>query len=131
MHRAAAAVLATVTLAACASAASGEDPAMRTMGFGAPTWVRHGDTVRLPDDGGSLRYVGVVQDSRCPPDVQCIRAGDADIAFEWSAGGAGAQKTIKFPDAPAWDGPGSWRLTVLDLEFNPSPSVQVRIDPKP
>ena len=39
--------------------------------------------MRLPD-GATLRHVTVPQDSRCPPDVQCIRAGDADIEFAFT-----------------------------------------------
>lgn len=34
-------------------------------------------------DAGTLRYVAVTGDSRCPPDVQCVWAGDATVAFEW------------------------------------------------
>lgn len=34
-------------------------------------------------DAGTLRYVAVTSDSRCPPDVQCVWAGDATVAFEW------------------------------------------------
>ena len=34
-------------------------------------------------DGGQLSYTSLVNDSRCPPDVQCIWAGDAEIALRW------------------------------------------------
>ena len=37
-----------------------------------------GQAVRLPD-GARLRYLRLVHDSRCPVDVQCIHAGDAEI----------------------------------------------------
>ncbi len=41
-----------------------------------------GETASLTN-GGSLRYLRLVSDSRCPPDVQCIWAGDAVIALQW------------------------------------------------
>lgn len=33
---------------------------------------------------GMLRYEKLVGDSRCPPDVQCIWAGDAEVQFSWT-----------------------------------------------
>lgn len=42
-----------------------------------------GQTVTLANSGGSLRYVHLVNDSRCAPEVQCVWAGDAVIALRW------------------------------------------------
>ena len=47
----------------------------------------------LPD-GSTLKYVSVPQDSRCPPNARCIRAGDADIEFVFAISG-GPQATVK------------------------------------
>jgi hypothetical protein len=128
MLRTAAAVLVAASLAACASAASpAEEPAMRTISTGESTSMHQGETVRLPD-GATLRYVSVPQDSRCPPNARCIRAGDADILFEFATGGGPvAQVKPNLPEAPSKN-MGAWRLTVLDLEFNEAPAVQVRVD---
>lgn len=41
--------------------------------------VRHGATVNLL--GLSIRFDGIVSDSRCPGDVQCIWAGEASARF--------------------------------------------------
>ena len=41
-----------------------------------------GQTASLAN-GGTLRYVRLVDDSRCPPNVQCVWAGDAVIALNW------------------------------------------------
>jgi len=51
-------------------------------GDGATVVLVPGQTARLAN-GGGLRYVRLVDDSRCPPDVQCIWAGDAVIALRW------------------------------------------------
>jgi hypothetical protein len=40
-----------------------------------------GERVALPD-ASMLRYAGIANDSRCPPGVQCIRAGDADVLVD-------------------------------------------------
>ncbi len=48
-----------------------------------------GESASLPD--GLLRYVRLVGDSRCPPDVQCVWAGDAEIQVRWQAAGGRAQ----------------------------------------
>ena len=42
-------------------------------------------------DGSELRYTSLVNDSRCPPDVQCIWAGDAEIALRWKPARGSAQ----------------------------------------
>ena len=85
-----AALMMACALAACASptsagggASSTQESTMRTLTAGASTQMAHGETVRLPD-GATLRFVGVPQDSRCPPNARCIRAGDADIDFEYA-----------------------------------------------
>lgn len=40
---------------------------------------------------GMLRYDKLAGDSRCPPDVQCIWAGDAEIRFDWTPDGGPAE----------------------------------------
>ncbi|MDQ3040268.1 MAG: hypothetical protein M3R16_10805 [Pseudomonadota bacterium] len=49
---------------------------------GATIVLSPGQTASLAN-GGGLRYVRLVNDSRCPPDVQCVWAGDAEIALNW------------------------------------------------
>ena len=101
---------------------------MRTIAAGTPGSLHLGETVRLPD-GATLKFVSVPQDSRCPPNAQCIRAGDADLLFDFATGGALATHvTPNLPEAPAKD-MGAWRLTVTALEFDSAPDVTLRIDP--
>ena len=45
--------------------------------------LKPGQTAVL-ENRGSLRYVRVINDSRCAPDVQCISVGDALIAMHWT-----------------------------------------------
>ncbi len=41
-----------------------------------------GQSARL-SDGSQLSYTSLINDSRCAPNVQCIWAGDAEIALRW------------------------------------------------
>ena len=61
--------------------------------------LKPGQTALLTNQG-SLRYVRLVTDSRCAPDVQCIWAGDAVIALHWM--------------------PASGKSTDLELHSNPA-----------
>ncbi len=60
----------------------------------------HGATIALVPGqtatlaNGSLRYVRLVNDSRCAPDVQCVWAGDAVIALHWVPA-AGAERDLE------------------------------------
>ena len=113
-------LLPCLLLVACASAGAAMSP-------GRPMVLRPGDSVSLPE-AAVLRYIGVSADSRCrPPDVQCIRAGDADVALEYSARGAASRSITINTDAPAAD-VGGWRLRLLSLEFGAAPRVTLQVD---
>ena len=129
-----AALVAACALAACASdtsansgGTSSQETTMRSITAGASEKLSPKETVKLPD-GATLQYLAVTQDSRCPPNARCIRAGDADIEFVFATGG-GPQATVKpnLPEAPSKN-MGAWRLTVEDLEFTDKPAVTIRVD---
>lgn len=105
--------------------ASGGPP---TAPVGQPIVMQVGDRVVL-QDRSTLRYIGVTSDSRCPPGAQCIRAGDAEVAFEHSPeGGAATALTLNQPEAPATT-VGGWQLRLLLLEFGDRPAATVQFDP--
>jgi hypothetical protein len=81
------AAFALFALAACAAAATGTRAASPGPSDGDTFAMVPGATVPLSGEG-TLRYVAVANDSRCLPDVQCIWAGDAEVAFEWRPDGA-------------------------------------------
>lgn len=43
-----------------------------------------GARASLPD-GSQLAYLELVNDSRCPPDVRCVWAGNAEIRLRWTS----------------------------------------------
>ena len=79
-----------LSLTACASTFEGGAATSpgnaETVADGVPFTLQVGQQVLLADSS-RLRYLRVVNDSRCPPDVQCVWEGDAIVAFEWSAAG--------------------------------------------
>lgn len=115
------ALLATAALAGCASS-------FLRMASGTPTVMAPGQQAVLPDQA-TLTYVTVAADSRCPPKVQCIRAGDADVVFEHRPAGGDARRfTLNLPEAPMAP-VGVFTLRILALEFGEHPKATVQIDP--
>ena len=115
---------AAILLGGCASGgAQGATP-------GEAFTLAPGEEVTLPDKA-TLRYVRIVQDSRCPPGVQCIRAGDADVSFEFTdASGATAPVNLNLPESPQAT-LGNWRAQLLSLEFGDGAHATLRVDAAP
>lgn len=98
MHRFIASLALTPLLAACAVP---YNVGVRAVD-GATVALTPGQTATLTN-GGALRYLRLVNDSRCAPDVQCVWAGDAVIALQWmpSTGAARALELHLNPRANA------------------------------
>lgn len=114
----------------CACASPGEGTAMgRTLEAGAAISLGRGETANLPDHG-SLHYIGVQNDSRCPPGAQCIRAGDADAIFEYRISPSGASRPVVLNTDHARSAAlGAWTLTLVNLGAGADGAAEVRIDP--
>jgi len=85
-----------------------------------------GQQVSLPD-ASTLRYAGIANDSRCPPDVQCVRAGDADVLFDHALQGSTHRVTLNTERLRATT-LGAWQLQLIDLAPGDAPRVTVRIE---
>ena len=109
-----------VLLAGCASAGGA-----RTLAPGSDATLAPGDAVTLPD-ASQLTYVGTTSDSRCRPDVQCIHAGNATVAFRHAAGASSREVRIDTRDGRAEL--GDWWLTLVSLDFAAPPNATVRVD---
>jgi len=123
---------AIVLCAGCATAASDSDTG-RAIVDGTDFSMRPGDRVALPDRS-VLRYVDVVTDSRCPPDVQCVWAGDAEVAFIRTV--AGADRAAQSFSLHTGRGArsqdfGGRRLTLVSLARGKGPQAELRLDPAP
>jgi len=120
-------VTSIVALAACTTVAA---PAPAVVD-GAPFALTPGEQVQVAG-GGTLRYLRLVNDSRCPPDVQCIWAGDAEIALKWQPVAAPARAlslhTHLEPKTADLDG---HRLRLLSLARGTAPQAQLQLDATP
>jgi hypothetical protein len=124
MHRILLLATAAIALGACASGGA------RSAKSGEAFTLTPGETVQLPD-ASRLRYVRVAQDSRCRPTVQCIRAGDADVVFEFTApGDAPVPVNVNIPESPQ-AAMGRWRFQLLALAFDEPAQATVRVDAAP
>lgn len=116
--------------AAASDAAAASDSA--AVAIGQTFAMTPGQSVALPDRG-ALRYVGVKNDSRCPPERQCVWAGDAEVTFEWTAAGAAAESFglhTGFRDK-ASKTMGGKTLTLVSLDRGKSPQAQLKLDASP
>lgn len=112
-------------LAGCASQAASE-PATS---MGHPVELSPGQQIALAH-GGSVRYVETTNDSRCRPEHQCIRAGEAIVVFEISNRGEAARRVelrsdAKPPTVPA----GDVVVRLVSLSFDTPPRATVQVDP--
>lgn len=128
-----AALLATlVSVAAMTSpgCTTGASPGRASAPIGVPIPMVPGQQIALPD-GATVRYLEVAADSRCPPGAQCIRAGDADVVFEFTdtATAQAPRRVTVNTDPPATARIGPWRLRLLALAFGQPATATVRIDP--
>lgn len=108
-----------IGLAACASPG-------RPAPLGQPLTLSPGEQLKLPD-ASVLLYLGVAADSRCPPDAQCVRAGDADVAIGITAPGAPMRSTSINTANPEVE-IGRWRLRLLSLEAGLPPRLTLQVD---
>jgi len=90
--------------------------------------MQPGETVKL-SDRSTLRYVAVKSDSRCPPGVQCIQAGNAVLAFESKASGGSAQSfELNSSDQPDSRNLGSMQVTLESVSFDAAPRAQLKVE---
>ena len=120
-----------MSMTACATQAVGSNPGGRMIQDGQVFTMHAGERVTFPD-ASALRYVRVANDSRCPPGVQCIWAGDAEVAFEWIAGnGATTAFSLHTGKDPKQQVLGERRLTLTSLARGEAPDAELRIDRNP
>ncbi len=124
-----AALSCVLMLAACAHAGGGGGGgggAEREATPGQPFGLQPGQSARLPDRA-RLRFVEVSNDSRCRPGQQCIRAGEAVLAFELEQADGG-RTALSLDTAQANRGEaGAWTVELQSLDFAEPPTATLRI----
>ena len=87
---------------------------------------------QLKFDGGdfAVKFTRVVQDSRCPSDVNCVWAGNAQVSLEWIADKCPTAVTLNTnptPEAGDESKVGGFRIKLIKLD--PYPHTEKKISP--
>ncbi len=87
-----------------------------------------GQTARLPSENLSIAFQAVVEDSRCPVNVQCVWAGNASVTLEVvQAGQSNKTLTLNSTIEPHAANYGNFRIRFEDLK--PQPQADRTIQP--
>ena len=90
-----------------------------TAAAGVPVRLAQGVVADLPG-GRTLALVAVTADSRCPANVQCVWAGEANLLFEWGVRGALTRvPLVTSPGRGSASLPGGFVLRALELQPTP------------
>lgn len=117
-----------MSMTACATQPIGGSPGGRMIEDGQTFTMHAGERITFADST-ALRYVRVTNDSRCPPGVQCIWAGDAEVTFEWTSGsGAVSAFSLHTGTDPKQQVLGERRLTLVSLARGEAPDAELRVE---
>jgi hypothetical protein len=109
-----------VALAACRS--TGE-PAPRTASLNQEIQLAPAEQAAYPQQGLTVEFVRVVEDSRCPTDVECVWAGEVKVQVATRMNQAGpAQHEIKAGEHASV---GAFRVFVVNVEPVPVSTRQI------
>ena len=117
-------------LAACSSVSGHGMPAQVRIAPEGPFTMHPGERIAIAE-AGILQYDGLISDSRCPPDVQCVWAGDAEIAFTFTPTGRApdAFSLHTKPDAGLHVLGAARQLRLISLERGAAPAATLQVDP--
>lgn len=96
--------------------------------MGKPFELALGEKLYLPAADLTLRFVSVLEDSRCPADVQCIWAGRVVVVIEARADEEAPQElTLGLPggitpDAPEQQALGAYTIRLVSVDPYPATS---------
>ena len=91
--------------------------------------VQIGHEKRIANNSIRLKFVDMIEDSRCPTDTQCIWAGNAKIKISLSSGG----RRPKFFEINTGVKPqtilfAGYEIKVADLTPHPASNIRIRKD---
>ena len=112
----------TVSVMLVTAAVAGAGLLAAAQGRGSNVTVAAGKSVTVDGTNLTVRFERVLNDSRCPTDVQCITAGDAVVLV--AVEGGGARETGRYElhtaNSNREAAHGEYRLGVVDLKPVPT-----------
>lgn len=115
------------TLALAALLAACGEPSGPGTPVGEPFTLAIGDATTVAATGLTIRFVSVVEDSRCPSRAECVWAGDGAVAVETTGGTEARRDTLHTNFDPRFVTIDGWGLEFTALE--PYPEVPEGIPP--
>ena len=100
-------------------AAGCADTPAASPGLGRSFTLKVGQSTTIASEDLKLRFDAVVSDSRCPSDVQCIRAGEAEVKLIATQAGQATQ--LKLVERGLTSGPNVVNYKNYTLEFKLTP----------
>ncbi len=114
-------VLVLLLVSSLSACSSGVTTPTLTAALGQQFTLPVGQTAEIKGENLSVHFVKVSADSRCPTGVQCIRAGDATCAVQFTL--SGATTDVNLVDIGGTGGFTQSKFSVYTLNF--------RVDPYP
>ncbi|HEV8629553.1 MAG TPA: hypothetical protein VGV61_04485 [Thermoanaerobaculia bacterium] len=106
-------------------APGGATPVIPSVLLGEPFRLAYDRLVRVADTGVSLRFAELLEDSRCPPGVQCIQAGHLRVRLELSPPTGAVESLELSTDADRNRGSAAG-LTLELQDAEPAPAIVKR-----
>ncbi len=111
------------------AACSGAVEPVTSAQLGEAFWIRVAEPLAVPDARLVVRFVEVLEDSRCPNDplIQCIWAGRVRIRIGLTTlGGVESLHELRFLDQPSAVIVGSYHVELLDITPLPTADLPPR-----
>lgn len=114
-----------ILLASCAPMAGASAPQAPAVPLGESFTLAPGDTAHVGPERTGVSFDAVIADSRCPTDVQCIRAGEAVVRVVVAGQGQPAE-TVELQTTPNRDQVAVSGYTLTLTRVLPEPNTKVR-----
>ncbi|HKR59856.1 MAG TPA: hypothetical protein VJS64_08965 [Pyrinomonadaceae bacterium] len=101
----------------------------RTTKVGQEFSIKVGEQVNLEGADLALKFVGVPQDSRCPSNVNCVWAGNAEVAVELVHNKCTSALTLNTHSRPPGGEGKVGSFSVKLVKLDPYPHTEKKISP--
>ena len=102
-------------------------PKVRSVALGETFSVKVGEPVSVTGAGVSVTFTALVSDSRCPPGVQCIQAGNAVITVALARPGSAPVTLTLGTDGPRSARSGNRSVELITVGRGQPPTAQLKV----
>jgi hypothetical protein len=128
--RAIASIALTLVFAANAAACGPKRPSTSAVPINSRFTLSPGETTAIDTTPLWIRFDRVVEDSRCPADVQCIQAGDGVVGITVIEEGASPKSYLLHTGRPGEPSVVHGNLTITLEELMPTPVATRKVAPR-